>query len=82
MSVQNDLKEIYDIKKLNESKYGNKFDTYYGPFKHDNKKVRDKNGKELFECVNQDLAKELASLLSDYKQLRELCDRIISLPNR
>lgn len=82
MDVQKDLYDIYGIRKLNESKYGQKFDQYYGPFRGDGKKVKDKNSKELCECVNQELAKELAALLTDIKQLRELCDKIISLPNR
>lgn len=82
MDIKKDLQEIYGIRKLNESKYGHKLDQYYGPFRADNKKVKDKNSKELCECVNQDLAKELAALLTDIKQLRELCDKIISLPNR
>jgi len=78
----NKLNEIYGTQKLNESKYGQKFDQYYGPFKNDNKKVKDKNGKELCECVNQDLAKELAHMLSDLKELRQISERIMSLPNR
>jgi len=82
MDIQKDLNQIYGMKKLNESKYGNKFDQYYGPFKQDNKKVKDKNGKELCECANQELAKELAMLLTDIKQLREICEKIVSLPNR
>jgi len=82
MNIQQDLNEIYGMKKLNESKYGHKLDQYYGPFRADNKKVKDKNSKELCECVNNDTAKELALLLTDIKQLRELCDKIISLPNR
>lgn len=83
MNIQTDLNEIYGVsRKLNESKYGQKFNQYYGPFKTDNKKVRDKNGKELFECENIELAKELSALLTDIKQMRELCEKFISLPNR
>jgi len=76
------LQEIYGATKLYESKYGQKLDQYYGPFRSDGKTVKDKNSKELCECVNSDTAKELAALLTDIKQLRELCDKIISLPNR
>lgn len=82
MDIKKDLQEIYGMRKLNESKYGYKLDQYYGPFRADNKKIKDKNSKELCECVNQELAKELAELLTDIKQLRELCNKIITLPNR
>jgi len=67
---------------VNESKYGQKFDQFYAPFKSDDKKVKDKNGKELCECKDSQTAKELAALLTDIKQLRELCEKIVSLPNR
>lgn len=80
MSTIENLKHLSGI--VNESKYGQKFDQFYQPFKHEGKKVKDKNGKELCECQNAETAKELAALLTDIKQLRELCDRIISLPNR
>lgn len=67
---------------INESKYGYKLDQFYQPFKNDDKKVKDKNGKELCECKDVATAKELAQLMTDFKQLRELCEKIISLPNR
>lgn len=67
---------------LNESKYGQRFNQFYGPFKNDGDKVRDKNGKELCECKNTETAKELAAILTDIKALRELCDKIVTLPNR
>lgn len=80
MSTIENLKHLSGI--VNESKYGQKFNQYYGPFKNEGKKVKDKNGKELCECDNADIAKELSLLLTDIKQMRELCDRIVSLPNR
>lgn len=82
MNIQKDLQEIYGVRKLNESKYGQKFNQYYGPFRADGKKVKDKNSKEFCECENADLAKELAALLTDIKQMRELCEKFMSLPNR
>ncbi len=82
MDIKQDLQEIYGIRRLNESKYGQKFNQYYGPFRSDGKKVKDKNSKEFCECENQELAKELAALLTDIKQMRELCEKFISLPNR
>jgi len=82
MDIKQDLQEIYGIKKLYESKYGNKLDQFYGPFRNDNKKIKDKNGKELCECPNVELAKELSALLTDIKQLRDLCEKIVTLPNR
>lgn len=80
METINDLQRMSGI--LNESKYGQKFNQFYGPFKHDGDKVRDKNGKELCECKNSETAKELAAVLTDIKALRELCDKIVTLPNR
>lgn len=80
MSSIENLKHLSGI--VNESKYGQKFNQYYGPFKHDGKKVKDKNGKELCECENADTAKELAAILTDIKQMRELCEKFTSLPNR
>lgn len=79
MSIDN-LKHLSGI--VNESKYGHKFNQFYGPFKNDGKKVKDKNSKELCECENADTAKELAAILTDIKQMRELCDKFVSLPNR
>ena len=76
----NDLKRMSGI--VNESKYGQKFDQFYAPFKNDGKKVKDKNLKELCECQDIQTAKELAAVLTDIKQLRELCTKISSLPNR
>lgn len=76
----NELKRVSGI--VNESKYGQKFDQYHGPFKNDGDKVRDKNSKELCECKDAQTAKELAAILTDIKQLRELCQKIISLPNK
>ena len=43
---------------------------------------KDKNSKELCECQDVQTAKELAAVLTDIKQLRELCTKISSLPNR
>lgn len=80
MSSIDNLKQLSGI--INESKYGQKFNQYYGPFKNDNKKVKDKNGKELCECENADTAKELAAILTDIKQMRELCEKFASLPSR
>lgn len=80
MSSIDNLKQLSGI--INESKYGQKFNQFYGPFKNDNKKVKDKNGKELCECENADTAKELAAILTDIKQMRELCEKFASLPNR
>jgi hypothetical protein len=81
--MQNDIQRIYNLSGIiNESKYGQKFDQYYGPFKNDNDKVKDKNGKELCECKDAATAKELAAILTDIKQMRELCEKIVSLPNR
>jgi hypothetical protein len=76
----NDLKRMSGI--VNESKYGQKFDQFHAPFKNDGKKVKDKNLKELCECQDIQTAKELAAVLTDIKQLRELCTKISSLPNR
>lgn len=82
----NSMTDITNLQKmsgiLHESKYGQKFDQFYGPFRQDDKKVRDKNGKELCECKNTEIAKELAAILTDIKQLRELCEKIVTLPNR
>jgi len=76
----NDLKRMSGI--VNDSKYGQKFDQFHAPFKNDGKKVKDKNLKELCECQDIQTAKELAAVLTDIKQLRELCTKISSLPNR
>ena len=76
----NDLKRMSGI--VNESKYGQKFDQFHAPFKNDGKKVKDKNLKELCECQDIQTAKELAAVLTDIKQLRELCTKISSLSNR
>lgn len=80
------MSTLYNLKRLSgivsESKYGQNFNQFYGPFRHDDKKVKDKNGKELCECKNANTAKELAAILTDIKQLRELCDKIVTLPNR
>lgn len=67
------------IKQLNESKYGQKFDQFKLPFKHDGDKVKDNTGKEICECPNAALAKEMAALLSDIRKMREICERFISL---
>jgi len=64
---------------LNESKYGTKFDQFTGPFKVSGKEIKDNNGKEVCECKNADVAKELAAILTDIKQLRQLCEKIVSL---
>lgn len=84
--INNIMSTIYNLKRLSgivsESKYGQNFNQFYGPFRNDDKKVKDKNGKELCECKNATTAKELAAILTDIKQLRELCEKIVSLPNR
>ena len=80
MENLNDLKIMSGI--VNESKYGQKFDQYRGPFKNDGKEVKDANSKELCECKDAQTAKELAAILTDIKQLRELCQKIVSLPNK
>lgn len=66
---------------VNESKYGYKFDQFTGPFKAVGKEIKDHSGKEVCECKTAEVAKELAALLSDIKQLRQLCEKIISLKN-
>ena len=80
------MENMYSLKKLsgivNESKYGQKLDQFYAPFRNDDKKVKDKNSKELCECKDAQTAKELAAILTDIKQLRELCEKIVTLPNR
>ena len=80
MENLNDLQKMSGI--LNESKYGQKFDKFHLPFKNDGKKVKDRNSKELCECTDAQTAKELAAILTDIKQMRELCEKIVSLPNR
>jgi len=65
---------------LNESKYGIKFDVFKHPFKNQDRKVVDNDGRPICECPNQDLAKELAAIMSDFRKLREICERIMSLP--
>lgn len=64
---------------LAESKYGPRFDRLAGPFKNRGDKIVDKNGKFVAECESNEMAKELAELLSDIKKMRELCEKFMSL---
>ena len=65
----NTLKEMYQKQKLNESKYGWRFDQFHPPFKLDNKKIVDTNGKELAEIKSVDLGKELIHILNDLNKM-------------
>ena len=72
--------EMYQHKKvLTESKYGYRFDQFKPQFKNDQKKVVDANGKELCECKNADLAKELAAIFNDLLKMREAADKIVTI---
>lgn len=64
---------------LSESKYGQKFDQFKPPFKHNGKEIVDSSSKELCECKNADLAKELAAILNDLLKMREASEKISTL---
>lgn len=64
---------------LNESKYGHKFDQFKPPFKNDGKHVIDNNSKELCECKNAEIAKELASILTDMQKMRDASEKFSTL---
>lgn len=74
-----DLDYIKKIIDLNESKYGYKFDQYKPPFKSDGKKIVDSNAKELAECKNADIAKELAAILSDMQKMRDAAEKFYTI---
>ena len=50
---------MYKKQTLNEAKYGWRFDQYKQPFRLDNKKIVDNNGKELATVPSVELGKEL-----------------------
>lgn len=70
---------MYNKPKLNESKYGYKFDQYKQPFRTDKRMVIDNNGKELAEFANIELAKEFVAILNDLQKMRELAERFSTI---
>ncbi len=64
---------------LSESKYGHKFDQFKPPFKNNGKEIVDSSSKELCECKNADLAKELASILNDMQKMRDASEKFSTL---
>lgn len=82
MNNLDQLKKMSGIiaeEQLNESKYGQKFDKFLGPFKNRGDKIFDKNEKFVAECSSTDMAKELAAILTDIRKMREICERFTSL---
>lgn len=75
------MHEMYRTPKatLTESKYGHKFDQFKPPFRTDQRKVIDTNGRELAEFPNIELAKEMAAILTDMMKMREAADKFTSL---
>ena len=72
--------KMYTQKKtLTEGKYGYKFDQFKAPFKNEGKFIVDSNGKQLGEFKNADLAKEMASILSDLPKIRDAADRLATI---
>lgn len=78
------MNDIEDIKRMsgiiNESKYGTKFDNLKAPFKSNGKKVMDDTSTVICECNTNEMAKEIANILGDIRKLRELCERLMTLP--
>lgn len=74
-----DLEYIKKYAGLNESKYGYKFDQYKTPFKHDGKKIVDNSGKELCECKNVELAKELSNIFNDMQKMRDASEKFSTI---
>lgn len=71
--------DMYTKQNLTEGKYGYKFDQFRPPFKNEGKFIVDNNGKQLGEFKNADLAKEMASILSDLPKLRDAAERIMTI---
>lgn len=77
--VMNKLKEIYQKVNVNESKYGWRFDQYKQPFRLENKKILDNNGKELATVPSVELGKELIQILNDLHKIRDAAEKIATL---
>lgn len=71
--------DMYTKQNLTEGKYGYKFDQFKPPFKTEGKYIVDNNGKQIAECKNADLAKEIALILSDLPKIREAAERLATI---